>query len=146
VGLERESEAAVAPPATVETVASMPAAQGTVRGPPASLGRAGILALQRSAGNAAVAGLLARQTPPGSAAPAAPPASGTPAAPAAPAVKEGPLTAGEVAATGGEPTPEGGWAMKPTVDADLLILQSPTARASTRATERPAGHRWQAST
>jgi hypothetical protein len=90
-----------------------------------------VLALQRTAGNAAVTGILARQPPP----PAAPPATGS-------GPKEGPLTAGEIQVQGGGPKPKGSWAMESKVDGDRLVLGSPlvefdaTLSVAAPATER----------
>jgi hypothetical protein len=65
-----------------------------------------VLALQKTAGNAAVTAVLARQP--------------TPAAP-----KDGPLTAGEIQVQGGGPKPKGTWAMESKVDQDRLTMSSP---------------------
>ena len=114
MGAAREGglESAVPQP----TATDVPAAAPPVIAAPGRLTRATVLALQRSAGNAAVAGLLARQSPP--APPPAPPASAS-------GPKEGPLEPAEIVVTGGEPKPQGSWGMTSKVENNRLYMESP---------------------
>jgi hypothetical protein len=112
---ERQPEAAPEPAveASAATPALAPAAALPTggRAGPSQLSVGGVLALQRSAGNAAVGSMLARQ------------GAAAPAAPAGP--KEGPLTPGEITVAGGDPKPQGGWAMTSKVENGKLYLESP---------------------
>jgi hypothetical protein len=126
--VERPPVAASPAPVT----AAVPAAAGPMPSGAGGLTPATVLALQRSAGNAAVSAVLARQPTP---APAAPPAAGG-------GPKEGPLAAGEIQVQGGGPKPKGSWAMESKVDGDRLVLGSPlvefdaTLSVAAPATER----------
>lgn len=98
---QADAEPAHAPPVPAPApAAGLPVAAA---GP---LTPATVLALQRSAGNVAVAAMIARQTPPT-----------TP--------KEGPLTPGEITVKGGDPRPQGAWGMTAKVENDRLYLESP---------------------
>ena len=109
---EPAAEPVVATPAVAPALAAAPGLPVGGRAGPSQLSIGGVLALQRSAGNAAVASMLARQ---GTAAP--------PAAPTAP--KEGPLTPDEITVGGGDPRPQGSWAMTSKVENGRLYLESP---------------------
>ena len=107
-------EPAAVMPAAAPAVSSAAAVPAGARAGPSRLSVAGVLALQRSVGNAAVGAMLARQGP------------AAPAAPAAP--KEGPLTPEEITVTGGDPKPQGGWAMSSKVENGKLYLESPEVK------------------
>src|SRR4051794_29100139 len=113
--MEQQREPAPAPEVAAPASAPGPALPVSAPAGPSALSVANVLALQRSAGNAAVASVLARDPAPAAPAP--------PAAPSGP--REGPLTPGEITVTGGEPKPQGSWAMTSKVDGGRLFMESP---------------------